>query len=156
MIGMNTAGLKGADNLLDADGKLNGDNDDREHFMRIGELADELGVTLRTLRFYEDKGLVNPKRVGLTRLFSKSDRARLGLIMSARKFGFTLREIKQMLDMYRPGESNGRQVQFALEKSRRQLVKLERQFEETREAIDELKAWISDMEVRLEAAKPEA
>src|SRR5262249_41987406 len=63
----------------------------------IGELSREFGVTLRALRFYENKGLISPQRDGLNRLYSQGDRTRLALILKGKKLGFTLGEIRQMI-----------------------------------------------------------
>jgi len=73
---------------------------DGEFPFRIGDLAREFDVTLRTLRFYEDKNLLQPKRSGTTRLYSELDRARLELILTGKKAGFALSEIKQLLSHY--------------------------------------------------------
>ena len=71
-------------------------------YIRIGEMAKKHGVTLRTLRFYEDKGLITPRREGSTRLYTRRDNARLKLILLGRKVGFSLRDVKQMIDLYDP------------------------------------------------------
>lgn len=105
---------------------------------RIGEMSKEFGVTLRTLRFYEDKGLISPERDGTTRLYSRRDRARLRLILLGRKVGFSLREVKQMIDLYDPAGSNARQLRVALEKSEKQLGRLHKQRESLDEAIGDL------------------
>jgi len=107
-------------------------------FERIGELAKQFGITLRTLRFYEDKGLISPKRDGVMRLYTRRDKARLKLILLGRKVGFSLREVKQMLDLYEPSGSNTRQLRVALDKSEKQLVRLERQRALIDDAIGEL------------------
>ncbi|MGE0502157.1 MAG: MerR family DNA-binding transcriptional regulator [Rhizobiaceae bacterium] len=107
-------------------------------FMRIGEMAKTFGVTLRTLRFYEDKGLIGPRREGATRLYSHRDRVRLKLIMLGRKVGFSLREVKQMMDLYDPAGSNTKQLRLALEKSEKQLGRLNKQRAALDEAIGEL------------------
>jgi DNA-binding transcriptional MerR regulator len=107
-------------------------------FARIGELARKYGVTLRTLRFYEDKGLLNPNRDGTTRLYTRRDIARLKLILLGRKVGFSLREVKQMLDLYDPSGSNTKQLKLALDKSEKQLGRLEKQQAAIGEAIVEL------------------
>src|SRR5437868_14041112 len=65
--------------------------------LTIGELSREFGVTLRALRFYENKGLISPQRDGLSRLYSQGDRTRLALILKGKKLGFTLGEIRQMI-----------------------------------------------------------
>ncbi len=96
-------------------------------FIRIGEMARNYGVTLRTLRFYEDKGLINPKREGSTRLYSRRDKARLKLILLGRKVGFSLRDVKQMMDLYDPSGTNAKQLRLALDKSEKQLARLQKQ-----------------------------
>jgi DNA-binding transcriptional MerR regulator len=113
-------------------------SEDAGDYARIGELAKKNGVTLRTLRFYEDKGLLKPKREGSTRLYSRRDRARLQLILLGRKVGFSLRDVKQLLDLYDPGGSNAKQLRLALDKSEKQLVRLEKQRQDIDEAIDAL------------------
>ena len=97
------------------------DNDD---YARIGDVSDSFGVTLRTLRFYEDKGLIHPKRQGVTRLYSRRDRARIKLILLGKKVGFSLREVKQMIDLYEPGGSNTAQMRAMFDKSTKQLEKM--------------------------------
>ncbi|RWE72867.1 MerR family DNA-binding transcriptional regulator [Mesorhizobium sp.] len=91
-----------------------------EEFVRIGEMAKKYGVTLRTLRFYEDKGLLNPHRDGSTRLYTRRDKARLKLILLGRKVGFSLRDVKQMMDLYDPTGTNTKQLRLALDKSEKQ------------------------------------
>ena len=74
----------------------------------VGELADELGVTTRTLRFYESEGLVAPQRVGTNRVYDQRDRARLRLILRGRRFGMTLDECREIVDMYDGAASSER------------------------------------------------
>ncbi len=105
----------------------------QEEYTRIGEMAKTYGVTLRTLRFYEDKGLISPKRDGSTRLYTRRDKARLKLIMLGRKVGFSLRDVKQIMDLYDPNGANTKQLRLTLEKSEKQLARLQKQ----RAAIDE-------------------
>lgn len=109
-----------------------------QEYMRIGEMASAFGVTLRALRFYEDKGLLSPRREGTTRLYSRRDRARLKLILLGRKIGFSLRDVKQVIDLYDPSGSNAKQLRTALEKSEKQLVRLQKQQTAIKEAISEL------------------
>ncbi|MBV9595071.1 MAG: MerR family transcriptional regulator [Actinobacteria bacterium] len=80
----------------------------------VGELADELGVTTRTLRFYEAEGLIRPQRVGGSRSYDARDRTRLRLILRGRRFGMTLSEIREIVEMYDGASSS----------ERRQLVTL--------------------------------
>jgi DNA-binding transcriptional MerR regulator len=125
-----------------------------DSYARIGELAKKYGVTLRTLRFYEDKGLLSPDRDGTTRLYTRRDIARLKLILLGRKVGFSLREVKQMLDLYDPKGSNAKQLKLALEKSERQLGRLEKQRASIGEAIDELTNMIGTVRSLLAERQP--
>ena len=93
---------------------------------------------MRTLRFYEDKGLLNPKREGSNRLYTRRDRARLKLILLGRKVGFSLRDVKQMLDLYDPSGSNAKQMRLTLDKSEKQLGRLQKQRAAIDDAINEL------------------
>ncbi len=105
---------------------------------RIGQLADEFGVTLRTLRFYEDKGLLSPRRVGTTRIYSRSDRGRLKIILLGKRLGFSLADVAEILDLYDPKTGNVRQLQVAIEKGDKQLQKLQTEREEIDASISEL------------------
>ncbi|PZS16430.1 MAG: MerR family transcriptional regulator [Pseudonocardiales bacterium] len=81
----------------------------------VGELADELGVTTRTLRFYEAEGLITPQRAGANRVYSQRDHARMRLILRGRRFGMTLGECREIVDMYDGAESSEqRQLQTLL------------------------------------------
>lgn len=117
-------------------------SEDGDGFTRIGEMAKTFGVTLRTLRFYEDKGLLSPKRDGTTRLYSHRDRSRLKLILLGRKVGFTLRDVKQLIDLYDPNGSNAKQLKLALEKSEKQLGRLNKQRVALEESISDLSGLI--------------
>lgn len=114
-----------------------------QELMRIGDMARTYGVTLRTLRFYEDKGLLSPLRDGSARLYTRRDRARLKLILLGRKVGFSLRDVKQMLDLYDPSGTNTKQLRLALEKSEKQLARLQKQRLAIDEAIGELAGTMS-------------
>ena len=133
--------------LATAAGPVAGDKDfprdGEEELFRIGEMAKSFGVTLRALRFYEDKGLLNPRRDGSTRLYTRRDWVRLKLILLGRKVGFSLRDVKQMLDLYDPTGSNVRQLKLALDKSEKQLVRLQKQRELIDDAIGELEKAMS-------------
>jgi DNA-binding transcriptional MerR regulator len=119
-------------------------------FARIGEMAESFGVSLRTLRFYEDKGLIQPRRIGNARLYSHRDKVRLRLVLLGRRVGFSLREVKQMMDLYDPHGSNIRQMKVVLEKSERQLGRLEKQRVSIEEAIGDLKSLITTVRNQLE------
>ncbi|MFG1428758.1 MerR family transcriptional regulator [Roseixanthobacter glucoisosaccharinicivorans] len=103
----------------------------------IGDLSREFGVTLRALRFYEDKGLLSPRREGLARLYSATDRDRLSVILKGKRLGFTLAEIRSLVAAH-----EGQSVQdLALTRDRclTQLTQLERQRAEIEAAITELR-----------------
>ncbi|UCI07480.1 MerR family transcriptional regulator [Mesorhizobium sp. B1-1-8] len=128
-----------------------------EELARIGEMAKKYGVTLRTLRFYEDKGLLNPQRDGSTRLYTRRDRARLKLILLGRKVGFSLRDVKQMMDLYDPTGSNTKQLRLALDKSEKQLARLQKQRALIEDAINELSASMTTVrQMLIERAAPQA
>ncbi len=112
----------------------------QEEYTRIGEMAKTYGVTLRTLRFYEDKGLISPLRDGSTRLYSRRDKARLKLILLGRKVGFSLRDVKQIMDLYDPNGATTKQLRLTIDKSEKQLARLQKQ----RAAIDEAISELSD------------
>jgi DNA-binding transcriptional MerR regulator len=109
-----------------------------EELNRIGEIADEFKITLRTLRFYEDKGLISPKRVGTSRFYGRRERARLRLILMGRDIGFSLEDIREMLDLYEPKSGNKAQLRKALEKAGLQLDRLNEQKRSIDEAIQRL------------------
>ena len=127
--------------------------DDRDAFFRIGDLARQFGVSLRTLRFYEDKGLLNPKRDGVTRLYTRRDKTRLQLILLGRRVGFSLRDVKQMIDLYDSEGTNAKQLRIALEKSEKQLARLNKQRQAIDDAISELSDNMSVVRARLAQAK---
>ncbi len=121
--------------------------------MRIGDMAKAYGVTLRALRFYEDKGLLSPTRDGATRLYSHRDRVRLKLILLGRKVGFSLRDVKQMIDLYNPVGTNVRQLRVALEKGEKQLKRLNVQKGAIDDAIDQLDSMLAVVRGKLDEAK---
>lgn len=112
---------------------------DRKTVFAIGELAREFGVTLRTIRFYEDKGLLSPRRQGTTRIYSRRDRARLKLILLGKRVGFSLVEIGEMLDLYDLKDGQVTQLRVALGKFDEQIGFLESQRAEIDQALGDLK-----------------
>jgi DNA-binding transcriptional MerR regulator len=104
----------------------------------IGDLAREFGVSLRALRFYENKGLLAPQRAGLARLYSAADRQRLVQILKGKKLGFTLTEIRQMIAA-EEGQASGHKLQFDREKCLEQIKLLEKQKAEIEEGLAELR-----------------
>ncbi|MGK7651832.1 MULTISPECIES: MerR family transcriptional regulator [unclassified Roseovarius] len=107
--------------------------------MTIREMCDAFNVTPRTLRFYEAKELLFPRREGQKRLFTKSDRARLKLILRGKRFGFSLEEIRQLLNLYDRGDQQLTQLETTYEIAKDRLEELERQRDELTAAIDELR-----------------
>jgi DNA-binding transcriptional MerR regulator len=102
----------------------------------ISELAREFGVTARALRFYEDKGLLTPRRDGLNRVYSHRDRGRLQLIIRGKRVGLSLIEIRELLDLYKIDQRA--QAQAALKKYQARIVALEQQRDEIDAAIESL------------------
>jgi DNA-binding transcriptional MerR regulator len=114
--------------------------EERSKTYAIGDLAREFGVSLRTLRFYEDRGLLNPRRVGSSRLYDASDRERLALILKGKRLGFTLTEIRTLLEQEERGQGSAAKLQLSPQQVDDQIAHLERQKAEIESAIAELKA----------------
>lgn len=108
-------------------------------YSTIREMCDHFDVTPRTLRFYESKELLFPKRAGQKRLFTRRDRARLKLILRGKRFGFSLEEIRQLLDLYDRGDRQLTQLSKTYDIALQRLADMERQRAELDEAIDDLK-----------------
>jgi DNA-binding transcriptional MerR regulator len=107
--------------------------------LSIREMCDAYDVTPRTLRFYEAKELLNPIRQGMRRLYTRRDRARLTLILRGKRFGFSLEDIRQILDMYDRDGSNEAQAIRTYDLARERLAQMEAQRAELDVAIAELK-----------------
>ena len=105
----------------------------------IGEMCDAFDVTPRTLRFYEAKELLFPKREGQKRLFTKSDRARLKLILQGKRFGFSLEEIRQLLNLYSIDDQQTTQLARTYQLAQEHLATMEAQRDELNNAIEDLK-----------------
>ncbi len=117
--------------------------------MPIRKMCEVFDVTPRTLRFYESKELLFPVREGQKRLFTRRDRARLKLILRGKRFGFSLEEIRQLLDLYDIGDRQETQLRRAHEAARTHLIDLEQQRADLDEAIAELKAQMAWAEAQL-------
>lgn len=108
--------------------------------MTIREMCDAFSVTPRTLRFYESKELLAPQRLGQKRLFTKRDRARLTLILRGKRFGFSLEEIRQLLELYDRDDSQMAQLTRTHEVATARLADMERQKSDLDLAIADLRA----------------
>lgn len=108
--------------------------------LTIREMCDAFGVTARTLRFYESKELIAPRRDGQRRFYSKRDRARLKLILRGKRFGLSLEDIRQLLDLYARDSRNETQMRRAMEIGNARLDQMKAQRAELDEAIHDLEA----------------
>ena len=113
--------------------------EDRTTLYSITELADELGVTARAIRFYETKGLLKPQRVGANRVYDYRDRARLLLILRGKRLGFTLAQIEEYLRLYDADPTHKKQLVHLLSGARRQIDELESQRRDLELTLEELR-----------------
>lgn len=118
---------------------------EREQFS-ISDLTSEFGCTARALRFYEDEGLIAPARVGLTRVYSKRDRARLAWIMRAKNVGFSLTEIREMIDLYDLDDGRVEQRRVTVERCKAHIAKLKGQRADIDSSIKELTDFVAEIE----------
>ena len=112
---------------------------DRDRLYTVTELAERLGVTARAIRFYETKGLLNPRRAGSTRVYTYRDRARLQLILRSKKLGFSLADIREYLDLYDPTSGQADQQHLLLRKVRERIDGLQQQQEALESTLAELR-----------------
>jgi DNA-binding transcriptional MerR regulator len=124
--------------------------------LTIREMCDAFDVSPRTLRFYEMKELLSPIRLGTRRLFTKQDRARLQLILRGKRFGFSLEEIRQLLDMYDRDGSNEAQLMRTYDIAKDRLAQMEAQRAELDVAIADLKTQLAEGEKALAAFRKTA
>jgi len=124
--------------------------------MTIREMCARFDVTPRTLRFYEAKELLFPIRMGQHRLYTRRDRGRLKLILRGRRFGFSLEEMRQLLDLYDRGDAQEEQLTRTYAAAEERLAQMERQRAELDEAIGELKADLAWGAERLAAFRRDA
>jgi DNA-binding transcriptional MerR regulator len=121
---------------------LSGDADS----FTITDLALAFNVTPRAIRFYEDQGLITPQRQGQNRIYSRRDRARLAWILRGKRVGFSLAEIREMLDLYDAGDGRAKQRQVTIERCRDRLGALAEQRADIDDMIDELKGFVAMLE----------
>lgn len=105
----------------------------------ISELAQEFSITTRSIRFYEEKGLLSPRRQGGNRIFSAADRVRLKLILRGKLLGFSLEESRDIIGMYEPESANTRQLQMLLDKIREKRELLQQRKQEIDHMLRDLK-----------------
>jgi len=117
----------------------------------IRDLTKEFSVSARTLRFYEEKGLLDPSRRGEQRLYSRRDRARLAYVLAGKAVGFSLEEVREMLDLYDLGDGQATQLKVALTKFGERIGRLERQRAEIDSVIAELTRARDGMKAKLAA-----
>jgi DNA-binding transcriptional MerR regulator len=125
-----------------------------EEVMTIREMCDAFDVTPRTLRFYESKELLFPIREGQKRLFTRRDRARLKLILRGKRFGFSLEDIRQLLDLYAMGDQQKTQLAETLKLARQRHQEMIAQRDELGQAIVELGEQIELVERELSGSDP--
>jgi DNA-binding transcriptional MerR regulator len=125
----------------------------------IGDLAGEFGISPRAIRFYEDHGLLAPRRIGGNRIYSARDRVRLQLILRGKRLGFALADIRELLDLYDVDRDHLEQLRATLAKGRTRIAELERQQQEIAQTLAELRAigaYIEDSIRRKEAGQDPA
>ena len=123
--------------------------DAERRFYSIGEMCEAFGVTARALRFYEDEKLISPERRGTTRLYTDRDRARLTWILRGKSVGFSLSDIRELLDLYDIGDRQHTQMVATLERCRERITALHRQKHDIDATIAELEEFCSLLDDRL-------
>jgi len=115
-------------------------DEDTGELFGITELCSEFGITLRTIRFYEDKGLLSPRRINGTRVYTRRDRARLAVILRSKAIGAPLAEIKRYLDLYgTKGEGRAQQLKFVVERTDAAIAQLEQKRAHIEASLAELR-----------------
>lgn len=115
----------------------------------ITQLSEEFSITPRAIRFYEDRGLLHPRRDGQTRIYSQRDWVRLLLILRGKRVGFSLAELREILDLYDLGDGQTEQIRRTLETARGKMISLERQRQDIDQTMAELKTACAHLESQL-------
>ena len=124
--------------------------DAERRFYSIGEMCDAFGVTARALRFYEDEELIAPERRGTTRLYTDRDRARLTWILRGKSVGFSLNDIRELLDLYDVGDQQHTQMLATRDRCRERVVALRRQKKDIDATLAELEEFCGFLDERLD------
>ena len=126
-----------------------------ERTWTIRQLCGEFAATPRALRFYEDRGLLSPARDGLNRVYGPRDRARLGLILQGKRLGFSLADVRELLDLYDENDGGAAQMAALLPKVRDRIAALHAQREDIDRALVTLDAGVARLEAKLSAVRPD-
>jgi DNA-binding transcriptional MerR regulator len=124
--------------------------DAERRFYSIGDMCDAFGVTARALRFYEDEELIAPERRGTTRLYTDRDRARLTWILRGKSVGFSLNDIRELLDLYDVGDQQHTQMLATRDRCRQRITALKRQKIDIDTTIAELEEFCGLLDERLD------
>lgn len=129
-------------------------DEDTGELFGIAELCAEFGITLRTIRFYEDKGLLSPRRINSTRVYTRRDRARLALILRSKAIGASLAEIKHYLDLYGDhGEGRAQQLNYVITRTDTAIAELEQKRAHIDATLAELRVINQSCRAQLESRK---
>ena len=113
--------------------------DTQKPIFSIGDMAGELGISTRAIRFYEDQGMLAPQRAGGNRVYAARDLARLKLILRGKRLGFSLSDIRELLDLYDADRNHLEQLRQTLDKGRVRIAELEQQMTELAQTLQELR-----------------